>query len=651
MRRLILFLILLTSTTAYGQQLEVGKTLNGSLTADSKATYSISAQEKYYVYGYVDQLTVDVKVRVLDPSGKEIGTYDGPDRGPEPFQFSPKTTGTYTVEVTSFEGGEGDYSVLLVASEKKETDPKKLVDQLMTPFSSKNGPGVSISVLKNGKVVLAKGYGMSNLTYGVPMTENSGMSIASVSKQFTAMAIMLLVNEGKLSLDDDVRKYIPELKDFGATVTIRNMLNHTTGYREILNFLPMAGWRSTDAMDTDEPINVIQRQTSLQNAPGSEYNYNNTTFMLLARLVERVSGESWTDYMTKRIFKPLKMNNTTVKTQQGQVIPGSSQGYASAKEGGYVYVTDFASAYGASGVNSTALDMTKWMLNYTNMTVGGQSAIEAITTTGILASGDSTGYGLGLGVRKWRGQQLYTHTGGETSHKTFFGYMPDIQSGLFMSSNHPGYGNGIWTDIAEAFFAEYLEPEKEEVAEEKEPSTKPTPAQMEAIAGRYQFIGAPLQIVYTVEEGKMYAQATNQPKFEVTATSDSTFTFVGVAASVTFHYEKDGTVKTATHHQGPDSPMEKILDDPITPEKLAEYEGTYYNAELETSYTLKIVDGKLMAHHRWYKPFAITHNSKESFAGGMWFVGSVDFDRDPSGAVSGFMAGNGRTRGVWFQRQ
>jgi len=430
------------------------------------------------------------------------------------------------------------------------------------------------------------------------------------------------------------------------------MLNHTSGYREILNFLAMAGWRSTDAMDADEPIYVVQRQASLQNPPGSEYNYNNTTFMLLARVVERVSGQDWTEFMTERIFKPLGMNNTTVKTQQGQVIPGSSQGYAPAKGGGYVYITDFASAYGASGVNSTAMDMTKWMLNYTNMTVGGKSAIEAISTSGVLTSGDSTGYGLGLGVRKWRGQQLYTHTGGETSHRTFFGYMPDIKSGLFISSNHPAYGNGMWTDIADAFFSEYLVPEEEEeVEEETEPATMPTEEQMEAIAGRYQFIGAPLQIVYTVEEGKMYAQATNQPRFEVSPTSDSTFTFVGVPASVTFHYEEDGSVKRATHHQGPDSPMEKIPEDPISPEKLLEYEGTYYLAELETTYTLKVEDGKLMAHQRWYKPFPLTHTNKENFAGGMWFVGSIVFDRNASGTVSGFMAGNGRTRNVWFERQ
>ena len=245
MRRIILFFLLLAPSTAYGQNLEIGKTLTGSLTADSKATYSFLAQESYFVFGYVDQVTVDVVIRVLDPDGKELGSFDSPDLGPEPFQITPKKAGIYTVEVSSFEGAEGEYAIVLVMSEPKAKEPKKLVDQLMTPFSSKDGPGVSISVLKDGKIVFAKGYGMSNLTYDVPMTENSGMSIASVSKQFTAMAIMLLVNEGKVSLDDDVRKHIPELKDFGTPVSLQNMLNHTSGYREILNFLPMAGWQFT----------------------------------------------------------------------------------------------------------------------------------------------------------------------------------------------------------------------------------------------------------------------------------------------------------------------------------------------------------------------------------------------------------------------
>jgi CubicO group peptidase (beta-lactamase class C family) len=468
------------------------------------------------------------------------------------------------------------------------------------------------------------------------------------------MALLLLEQDGKLSLEDDVRKHIPELKDFGTPITLRNMLNHTTGYREILNFLPMAGWQFTDAMSREEPIRVVQNQARLQNEPGAEYNYNNTTFMLLATVVERVSEQDFNEFMEERVFEPLGMGQSTIKTKQGQVIPGSSQGYAPNRDGGFVYVTDFAGAYGASGVNSTASDMTKWMLNFRDGKVGGMEAIAALTTRGILTTGDTTGYALGLGVTEWRGQKLFTHTGGETSHRTWFGYFPEIEAGMFISSNNPSFSLGMWTDIAAAFFADHLEALPDDEPDEAADSVShsmPSAEQLAAIAGTWKFVGAPLRIEYTVEGDELFAQATNQPRFKVEPTSDSTFTFVGVQASVTFHFEADGTTTRATHHQGPDSPMEKMVAPPIAVEDLAAFAGRFYNDELETIYTLKVNDeGKLMAHHRRYDPFGLTHVEGDEFSGGQWFLGSIKFSRDPTGQVSGFEGGNGRTRDVWFRR-
>lgn len=651
MKRLPLLLVLLFPVAASAQMLRLGEAVPGSLESDSRHTYTIETETDFYVFGQVDQISVDVVVRVLAPDGEEISEFDSPARGPEPFQFSPTEAGIYTIEVTPFEGAEGDYAILLIANEPKATEPEALVDQLMRPFSGDDRPGAVISVLRNGEVVLAKGYGMANLTYGIPMTPETGMSIASVSKHFTAMAVVLLEQEGKLSLEDDVRKYIPELKDFGTPITLRNMLNHTSGYREILNLLPMAGWRFTDAATREDPIRVVQNQARLQNEPGAEYNYNNTSFMLLATVVERASEQGFREFMEERVFGPLAMDHTTIKTRQGQVIPGSSQGYAPNRDGGFVYVTDFAEAYGASGVNSTASDMTKWMLNFRDGTVGRMEAIDALTTRGILTTGDTTGYALGLGVREWRGRQLYTHTGGETSHRTWFGYFPEIESGLFFSSNNPSFALGIWTDIAGAFFSEHLEPVPEDEPADSASHSMPSAEQLEAIAGTWKFVGAPLRIEYTLEDGELFAQATNQPRFKVEPTSDSTFAFVGVQAAVTFHFEPDGSTTRATHHQGPDSPMEKIVAPPITPEALGEYAGRFYSDELETTYTLKVnEEGKLMAHHRRYEPFGVSHVGGDEFAGGQWFLGSIEFTRDPTGRVIGFEGGNGRTRGVWFRR-
>ena len=633
--------------------IEPGDRISSSLTAESKDIYTVDIEVNFYFYGYADQISVDVVVTVIDPDGEEVQEFDSPARGPEPFQFSTEMSGRYRVEVTSFEGAEGDYEMVLVAAESRETNPKKLVDQMMTPFSADDVPGAAISILKEGKVVFAKGFGMSNLAYDIPMTENTGMSIASVSKQFTGMAVMLMVNEGKMDLDADIRTYLPNLEGPEGTITLRQMLNHTSGMREVLNFLPMAGATFADAMRNEEPQQIFNRQPVLQNEPGAEYNYNNTTFMLLARAVEEVSGEDWKTFMETRIFRPLGMTNTTVKTEIGQVIPGASQGYAPSEHGGYRAVIDFAEAYGASSVNTTAQDITKWMLNYRDMTVGGEEAIDAITTRGILSSGDTTGYGLGLGVRTWRGQRIWSHTGGETAHRTWFGYFPDIESGMFISSANPAYSNGMWSDIAEAWFEEYLEVEETE-EEETAPdsaSAMPTAEQLDAISGLYQFTGALLQIEYTVEDGKLYAQATNQPRFEVRPTSDSTFVFVGVPnASVTFHYEEDGSVKRGTHHQGPDSPLERIEVSEEGPD-LTEYQGRFWSAELETLYTLKLnEEGELLAHHRWIDAFGLTHVTEEQFSGGQWFLGQIEFQRAPDGNVSGFTGGNGRTRGVWFQK-
>lgn len=653
-RLLLAAALLLIAVPATAQQhLRPGDRVNGSLTAESKDIYTFDAEEDFYLYGYVDQITVDVVVSIFDPMGEKTHEFDSPARGPEPFQFAPETNGRFRVEVSSFEGAEGEYEIVLAAAEPKATDPEDLIEQMMMPFSGDDVPGASISILLDGKVAFAEGYGMANLTYDIPMTDETGMSIASVSKQFTAMAVMLMVNEGKMDLDEDIRTYLPDLKGPEGTITLRQMLNHTTGMREILNFLPMAGKTFADAMRNAEPQEVFNRQMQLQNEPGAEYNYNNTTFMLLARAVEAVSGQDWRTYMEERIFEPLGMDNTTVKTEVGQVIPNASQGYAPGELGGYRAVIDFAEAYGASSVNTTARDITKWMLNYRDMTVGGSQAIEAMTTRGILTSGDTTGYALGLGVTEWRGQRLWTHTGGETAHRTWFGYFPDIESGMFISSANPAYSNGMWTDIAEAWFGEYLEPEEEaeETVVADSAASMPTEAQLEAIVGLYQFVGAPLQIEYTLEEGTLYAQATGQPRFEVRPTSDSTFQFVGVPnASVTFHYEEDGSVMRATHHQGPDSPMERIVQAEEGPD-LSEYEGRYWSAELETLYTLKVDDdGVLQAHHRWIDTFPFTHVTEDQFSGGQWFLGQVQFHRAPDGGVSGFTGGNGRTRGVWFQK-
>jgi len=628
--------------------------MNGTLAGEATHGYTLTLSADDWVYGEVDQKSVDVVVKILRPDGEVVRTFDGPSRGPEPFTFDADTSGTFLVEVSAFEGGEGEYVITLLKAEPRATEPGARVDQLMTPYSGEDRPGGVVAVVQDGEVAFARAYGMANLTDGIPFRVGTASNIGSVTKQFTAMGILLLQADGKLSIDNDVRTYIPELPDFGVPITLRNFLTHTSGYREIYNFLPMAGFQGEDAFPREMAIRIIQRQPDLQAPPNTEYNYNNTGFILLATTIERLSGMSFPEYMEERVFRPLGMTHTRVKAYQGEIIPGSAQGYVPAEEGGFRTARDLASSYGAGGIYTTVEDLAKWMMNYRNMSLGGHAAIEAMTTRGVLAEGDTIPYGLGIGVREFRGQRLFTHTGGDVAHRTYFGYYPQIQSGVILMSNNASFELSMANEVALAFFADEFEPEDASAPEENEAEEVegPSPEEVEALTGTWiiELPGTTLGIVFTLEEGDLYAQAAGQGKVLLVATSDSTFTIQGVEASITFHREEDGTVDRATLHQNGDAPVRRAEPEELTAEDLARYVGRYFSEELETFYQITVEDGNLMASNFRMEPFPLRHREGDMFTGEQFFFGDVAFHRAGNGTVTGFTASNGRTRGVWFRR-
>lgn len=653
----ILLPIALLVVAAPGQAQEtryirLGQSIPGTLTADAEHQYAFDLGANTFVYGQANQLTVDVIVTIRDPDGDQIGRFDGPGRGPEKFTFESEAAGRYVIEVTPFEEGAGDYVLGVLRTERIATNPRSRIDQLMMPYDDDETPGVVIGVVQDGRLRVVRQYGMANLTHGIPFTPETISNIGSVTKQFTAMGLLLLQANGKLSLEDDIRKYIPELPDFGTPITLHNLLNHTGGYREIYNLLPMTGYQGEDGLSRDMAIQIVQRQPDLQAAPNTEFNYNNTGYILLATVIERVTDQSYPDYMKENVFTPLGMTHTRVKAYQGEVIPGSAQGYVSAEAGGYRSVRDLAASYGAGGIYTTVQDLARWMLNYRDKTLGGEDAIAAMTTNTILESGDSTGYGLGLGLTRHRGRTLWTHTGGDVAHRTYFGYYPELEGGVIVMSNNASFDLRVGRQIAEAFFGDEMEPEGAVAEETEGPAGTMSAERMQAIAGDWRIIGpsASLDIVYTVEDGELFAQATGQPKFQLATTSDSTAEFQGVPASVTFHFKLDGTVDSATHHQGPAVPMVRVEKTSLTTEDLRAYVGRYYSEELETALEIELEDSTLTVHHRRMEPMSLTHQGGEEFGAGFPF-GTIRFQRSGNGRVTGFSADNGRTKGVWFRRQ
>lgn len=640
--------------------LTVGVPSMDSLAAEATHVYSIDLGANHFVRGSADQVSVNIALTLLGPDGNVLGRTDARTRGGERFIFDIEEPGSYRVEVSSVDEESGRYSLLLETAEPVATEPGPRVDQLLGGMDQLDHPGGVIGVIEKGKLVYARGFGAANLAHEIPFAMDTRTNIGSTSKQFTAYAISLLAQRGKLSLDDDVRMYLPDLKDFGTPVTIRHLMTHTSGYREFLNLLAIGGRRlDYDYVDRSELIDIVQRQPELQNAPGAEWNYNNTAFGLLAQIIEKVEDQPFPDWMRENVFLPLGMEHTQFRSSPRAIVPHSSLGYEDADEGGFREAGDLAGALGAGGIYTTVADLARWMGNLSTPTLGGaeggREIVEAMTTPYVLLDGDTTNYGLGLFVDEFRGLRRIHHGGADVAHRSTFVFFPEIDAGYVALSNYATIPAIIPGGIAEAFFSEHFDGEGDSgaVASTDPDAFDPNdfdPAHFDPFAGRFALDAAPNFILTFRREGDAYyTQATGQQELEIVPTSDSTFKLLAVEASVTFHREDDGSVKTITLHQNGDNRASRLEEEPLTAAAMAAYVGRYFSSEVETYYDVVVEDGALVLRHRRLENMPLSRTGDDTFSGG-FPVATLEFDRDGSGAVVAFLAGNGRTRDVRFVR-
>ncbi len=629
--------------------LAVGDERRITLAPGDSSEFTIELQTDQFVYGEVDQQDGDVRLSLLGPENEILATFDALDRGPEPFVLSSETSGTFRMRVESTEEeATVRPRVRLLTVEPVAADPSDRLDQLMRPYSGTDRPGVVVGIVKDGALRLSRAYGMANLEHGVPFRPATISNIGSVSKQFTAMALLLLEQDGKLSLDDDVRDHLPELPDLGDPVTLRNLLNHTGGYREIYNLLPLTGYRGEDGFDRSRAIQVVQRQTERQAPPNTEYNYNNTGFILLSYVVERVSGESFDAFMRARVFQPLGMSDTRVKMIQGQVIPGSAQGYVPEEGRGYRTARDLAASAGAGGIYTTVSDLARWLGNYAEPELGGAEGVRQLTTSAVLANGDTTGYGLGLGVSTRRGRRLYAHTGGDVAHRAYLGYYPEFDGGVIIMSNNALFDLGVGTRLGDVFFSAELEPIAEKVAEGG--SVEVAAARLEALAGEWVVEAGP-KVTFGVADGSLTIEVEGQARLTMVATTDSTFAVPSVEATITFHTASDGSVDEATLSQAGETRLSRIDAGVPTALELAAFEGRYFSPELEVYYVVEAGDGVLSVRQLNMPPIELSPRGDDEFAGSAFFLATVSFERDGSGDVVGFTVNNVRTKGVRFRKE
>ena len=654
----LLALLAAAEIAAQGTELEVGRTLQGTLAAGDTARYTIEADENDFVLGEVDQISVDVTARVLDPEGTQVGRFGGLGRGVERFGGRTSGAGVHTLEL--FVAGDdaeagGRYGVTLLRHEPVATDPEELADQIMSRFDGHHSPGGAVRAWRDGRTLFSKTYGMANLAYGLPFEEDTRTNIGSTSKQFTAFAIMLQAERGLLSLDDDIRKHIPELPEFDQTIQVKHLVTHTSGLREFLNLLRMTGRRLDhgDWIDRSELVDIVQRQPALQNEPGGEWNYNNTAFGLAAVIVERTSGQDFHVFMQENVFGPLGMTGTMVRPSTRHIVPNMSEGYTPGPDG-YRQIGDLGGAVGAGAIYSTIGDLQTWAENYSNPRVGTRESIDEMMTSFVLNDGEETGYGYGLSVDEQRGLKRVSHGGADVAHRSMFVYFPEINAGLTTQSNHAQFNSGVAYELAAAFFGDAMEEEEDaaDASGEFDPEDF-DPEAFDEFAGRYALDAAPNFILtFTREDDTFYTQATGQQRLEIVPTSDSTFRLLAVEASVTFLRDPEGDVEGLTLHQNGDNHATRLEGEGAeawepTAEDLADFAGRFFSEELETFYAFSVEDGSLVLHQRRLDRAELEPGEEDQFSGGGL---SFAFERDRNGQVIGFYVSNGRTRDVRFGR-
>ncbi|MCI0525712.1 MAG: beta-lactamase family protein [Acidobacteria bacterium] len=413
------------------------------------------------------------------------------------------------------------------------------VDRLFAQWDKSDSPGCAIGVIKDGKFVHKRGYGSANLDYNAPLSPESVFYIASTSKQFTAASILLLVRRGVISLDDDIRKYFPELPRYEAPITVRHLVHHISGVRDYLELMGMAGRRMDEPFDNEEAVELIARQKGLNFKPGERFLYSNSNYVLMAEIVRRASGKSLREFADEYIFRPLGMTNTHFNDDRTAVVKNRVVSYATIGGGRFRQFVKTIEAMGDGNLLTTVDDLAKWDQNFYDNKVGGEGFSQQMLTRTKLNNGEEITYAFGLGVDEYKGMKAVAHGGGFMGFRTEMIRFPDQRLTSIclcnVSNANPG---ALARKMAEIYLADQIKPI--EARPNNPPSTSSTPQpltltaeQLTEYAGVYysEELDATYRIV--IENGVMLIKARNAPRVSPVAQSKDEFRRLGLTFSFT----------------------------------------------------------------------------------------------------------------------
>ena len=521
-----------------------------------------------------------------------------------------------------------------IAAAASEVSSQK-IDELFSAYIKPGSPGCSLGVVRDGKFLYRKSYGEASLELGVPLSPQSVFYLASVSKQFTAASVVLAAQQGYLSLDDDVRRYIPELPDYGHPITLRQMLHHTSGLRDYLSLVYLSGGNIAELSSPGEVLKLIARQKGLNNVPGDAFNYSNSNYFLLGAVIQRATRKSLAEFAAQNIFQPLGMTHTRYYDDNSVVVPNRVAAYDPAEEGRFA--VDWSTTFdmvGSGGVMSTVDDLLLWNNNFYANKLGKGTLVQELETRGVLNNGKPINYGLGLWLGQYRGKAVIEHSGGTFGYRTELLRFPQQRLGVILLCNVANANVETRArQVADLFLGGELQPESVSAAGANYPDPSP-------YAGTYVDPHTYNVYTFTAKDGQLMAWGSALRRFGPNQFYDL------VGNPLTFE-NRDGVMTARLDLDGePYFEGRRVRETRPSAAELSAFAGDYRSDELEANYSLTVKDAELTLKVGERAPVTLKPLAASQFQAGD--LGMIVFN--PSGKVFEFKLYEQSAQGIEFQK-
>jgi CubicO group peptidase (beta-lactamase class C family) len=513
-------------------------------------------------------------------------------------------------------------------------DAKAQVDKIFARFNKPDSPGCAVGVGIGPTTVLTAAYGMADLEHNVPITPTSVFEVGSLTKQFTAAAVLLLAQQGKLSLDDPVRRYIPELPDYGQPLTIRHLIHHTSGLRDWLEVVGVAGWPVGTRLYTQAfVLDIASRQRALNYPPGAAYSYTNTGYTLLAILAERVSGKSLPQFTREEIFTPLGMTSTQWRDNFQRIVSNRTIAYTyNSGQKTFETLMPFSNVYGQGGILTTIDDLLKWNQNFTSAKVGGPAFLTAQLQQEKLNDGTPIAYAAGLDLFHWKGLPEVSHSGSNAGYRGWLARYPDQGLSIALLCNTDALNVAeLGHEVADVYLASAIR------SKPVPPETAADPAQLKAMTGMYRDIADVEAISVEWKDGHLQLDGRRI----LHPTSNGAFTAGDTGTVVRFEAGNNGAIARLkiSSEVGQTYTYERVEPSHPAAADLQQMAGTYVSDEANVTYKAAFENGSLVLHRRPDATVSLTPTYRDAFRSSL---GSVRFIRDSSGHVVEMSFATGR---------